>query len=92
MRDPSSPIHLLPSLTLLSLPPESGAGTAPEAPAGKPVHAPGEAPVASDSGATRVGLGLDGPSTNVPGEKGLNDVPVPGETTHGSGGSGASMT
>lgn len=42
-------------------------------------HAPGQAPVASDSGATNVGI--DNGSTNVPGEKGLKDVPVSTETT-----------
>ncbi|KAK9785073.1 hypothetical protein SCARD494_12327 [Seiridium cardinale] len=40
----------------------------------KEPHAPGEAPVASDSGATDVGI--DSNSTNVPGTKGLKDVPI----------------
>ncbi|KAK6063277.1 hypothetical protein SCUP515_12563 [Seiridium cupressi] len=39
----------------------------------KEPHAPGEAPVASDSGATDVGI--DSNSTSVPGTKGLKDVP-----------------
>ena len=42
-------------------------------------HAPGEAPVASDSGASRVGI--DNSATNQPGEKGLKDVPVSTEAT-----------
>ena len=43
---------------------------APNAPAHKEGHAPGEAPVASDSGVTDVGI--EGGSTNVPGEKGIS--------------------
>ena len=35
---------------------EQGAGTAPQDPGGNAVKAPGEAPVASDSGATHVGI------------------------------------
>ncbi|KAH8678202.1 hypothetical protein BX600DRAFT_545836 [Xylariales sp. PMI_506] len=53
-----------------------GLGAA-NAPAHKEPHAPGEAPVASDSGITDVGI--EGGSTNIPGEKGLKDVPVSGE-------------
>ncbi|KAF1343604.1 hypothetical protein BDV97DRAFT_305848 [Delphinella strobiligena] len=37
---------------------------------------PGEAPVASDSGATNVGID---PSQNQPGEKGIKGVPVSNE-------------
>lgn len=37
-------------------------------------HVPGEAPVASDSGISNVGI--DNDSTNIPGTKGLKDVPV----------------
>ncbi|KAI1305502.1 hypothetical protein F5Y03DRAFT_395035 [Xylaria venustula] len=47
---------------------------APNAPAHKEGHRPGEAPVASDSGLTTVGI--EGGSTNVPGEKGIGGVPV----------------
>ncbi|KAI1135816.1 hypothetical protein F5Y05DRAFT_393367 [Hypoxylon sp. FL0543] len=43
---------------------------APNAPAHKEGHAPGEAPVASDSGVTDVGI--EGGSTNIPGEKGIS--------------------
>ncbi|KAK8087257.1 hypothetical protein PG994_002231 [Apiospora phragmitis] len=42
------------------------------APAHKEAPAPGEAPVASDSGIVKSGTN----ATNVPGEKGLKDVPV----------------
>ncbi|KAK7977274.1 hypothetical protein PG996_003344 [Apiospora saccharicola] len=44
------------------------------APAHKEAPAPGEAPVASDSGIIK--SGMDTNATNVPGEKGLKDVPV----------------
>ncbi|KAK8039459.1 hypothetical protein PG993_007870 [Apiospora rasikravindrae] len=44
------------------------------APAHKDAPAPGEAPVASDSGIIK--SGMDTNATNVPGEKGLKDVPV----------------
>ncbi|KAI4593152.1 hypothetical protein KJ359_010076 [Pestalotiopsis sp. 9143b] len=37
-------------------------------------HVPGEAPVASDSGFSNVGI--DNKSTNIPGTKGLKDIPV----------------
>ncbi|KAI1087843.1 hypothetical protein F5B19DRAFT_496975 [Rostrohypoxylon terebratum] len=47
---------------------------APNAPAHKEAHAPGEAPVASDSGITDVGI--EGGTTNVPGEKGITGVRV----------------
>ncbi|KAK7756374.1 hypothetical protein SLS62_001600 [Diatrype stigma] len=47
---------------------------APNAPAHKEGHAPGEAPVASDSGVTNVGI--EGGTTNIPGEKGISGEPV----------------
>ncbi|KAI1084586.1 hypothetical protein F5B20DRAFT_522262 [Whalleya microplaca] len=53
---------------------------APNAPAHKEGHAPGEAPVASDSGITNVGI--EGGSTNVPGEKGIGGKPVRDELDH----------
>ncbi|RYC57563.1 hypothetical protein CHU98_g8635 [Xylaria longipes] len=49
--------------------------SAPNAPAHKEGHAPGEAPVASDS-ALPGSIGVEGGSTNVPGEKGIGGVPV----------------
>lgn len=73
---------------MLTLSTEQGSGTAPEAPGASATQKPGEAAVASDSGATRVGIE---PGTNQPGEKGIKDTPVPGETTSGSGGGGANM-
>ncbi|KAI8949910.1 hypothetical protein F4801DRAFT_383102 [Xylaria longipes] len=48
---------------------------APNAPAHKEGHAPGEAPVASDS-ALPGSVGVEGGSTNIPGEKGIGGVPV----------------
>lgn len=83
---PSKPYPCLTAAATDTPPTESGAGTAPDAPGGNPVKKPGEQPVASDSGASRVGIE---PGTNQPGEKGLKDVPVPGETSVGSGGGGA---
>lgn len=47
---------------------------APNAPGKSETTAPGNAPVASDSGATNVGI--DNSASNVPGEKGLKDVPI----------------
>lgn len=41
---------------MLTIIAETGAGTAPEAPGGNKMGAMGEAPVASDSGATKVGV------------------------------------
>ncbi|KAK7921388.1 hypothetical protein PG985_009410 [Apiospora marii] len=51
------------------------------APAHKEAPAPGEAPVASDSGI--VG---GGNATNIPGEKGLKDVPVSEERNNETNG------
>ncbi|KAI2463837.1 hypothetical protein F4781DRAFT_437004 [Annulohypoxylon bovei var. microspora] len=53
---------------------------APNAPAHKEPHVPGEAPVASDSGITDVGI--EGGSTNVPGEKGITGPRVRDEVDH----------
>ncbi|RYP45097.1 hypothetical protein DL768_008528 [Monosporascus sp. mg162] len=47
---------------------------APNAPGHKEGHAPGEAPVASDSGSTNVGI--EGGTTNIPGEKGISGQPL----------------
>ncbi|CAJ2512086.1 Uu.00g077110.m01.CDS01 [Anthostomella pinea] len=54
---------------------------APNAPGHTEGHAPGEAPIASDSGATNVGI--DSGSTNVPGEKGVFGKPVREEMDSG---------
>ncbi|KAI0856873.1 hypothetical protein F4860DRAFT_491523 [Xylaria cubensis] len=54
---------------------------APNAPAHKEPHAPGEAPVASDS-ALPGEYGIEGGSTNIPGEKGIGGVPVREELEH----------
>ncbi|KAI0469345.1 hypothetical protein F4859DRAFT_142478 [Xylaria cf. heliscus] len=54
---------------------------APNAPAHKEGHAPGEAPVASDSAALG-NYGVEGGSTNIPGEKGIGGVPVREELDH----------
>ncbi|KAI0185322.1 hypothetical protein EV127DRAFT_485290 [Xylaria flabelliformis] len=54
---------------------------APNAPAHKEPHAPGEAPVASDS-ALPGEYGVEGGSTNIPGEKGIGGVPVREELEH----------
>lgn len=51
------------------------------APAHKEAPAPGEAPVASDSG-----IVSGGNATNVPGEKGLKDVPVSEERNNETNG------
>ena len=55
-------------------PPTAKGLGAENAPAHKEAPAPGEAPVASDSGL--VSSGFENNATNVPGEKGLKDVPV----------------
>ncbi|KAI1754955.1 hypothetical protein F4782DRAFT_492226 [Xylaria castorea] len=51
------------------------------APAHKEAHAPGEAPVALDSALPGT-CGVEGGSTNVPGEKGIGGVPVREELEH----------